>query len=108
MKHTHEIRQWTTIVDEAVEGETDFARSIEKNLKLYGREAAQFDLPKDYPEIKTAADLLNIFSKYIQTSVDSIEDPLAQSLLSRLKNLNPTSISRQLDNLAKAKNPEKT
>lgn len=107
MNTTQQLSAWRNLVSEAVEGSTDFDRSIEKNLKLYGREAAQFKLPKDYPSIKTAADLLQTLDKYIKTAVDSVEDPLALSLLSRIKSTNPLGQSRQLDNLAKALNPEK-
>lgn len=108
MSSDSELAQWKQLISEAIEGTVDIDRSIEKNIKLYGREAAQFELPKDYPEIKTAADLLAAMDNFIKQSVDSIEDPLALSTLSRVKNLNLLSQSRQLDNLAKAKNPEKT
>ena len=108
MNSDSELAGWKNLVQEAIEGKVDIDRSMEKNLKLYGREAAQFELPKDYPEIKTAADLLAALDNLIKHSTDSIEDPLALSLLSRVQNTNPLSLSRQLDNLAKAKNPEKT
>jgi hypothetical protein len=107
MNSDSELAGWKNLVQEAIEGKVDIDRSMEKNLKLYGREAAQFELPKDYPEIKTAADLLAALDNLIKQSTDSIQDPLALSLLSRVKNTNPLSLSRQLDNLAKAENPEK-
>jgi len=107
MSSDSELAQWKQLVSEAIEGTVDIDRSIDKNIKLYGREAAQFELPKDYPEIKTAADLLAALDNYIRQSTDAIQDPLAKSLLSRVKNSNPLAVSRQLDNLAKAANPEK-
>lgn len=107
MSSDSELAQWKHLVSEAIEGTVDIDRSIDKNIKLYGREAAQFELPKDYPEIKTAADLLAALDNFIRQSTDAIQDPLAQSLLSRVKNTNPLSLSRQLDSLAKAANPEK-
>lgn len=107
MSSDSELAQWKQLIPEAIEGTVDIDRSIEKNIKLYGREAAQFELPKDYPEIKTAADLLAALDNYIRQSTDAIQDPLAKSLLSRVKNSNPLAVSRQLDNLAKAANPEK-
>lgn len=62
---------------------------------------------KTIQKSKTAADLLAALDNFIKQSTDSIEDPLALSLLSRVKNSNPLAISRQLDTLAKAANPEK-
>ncbi len=81
MSSDSELAQWKQLVSEAIEGTVDIDRSIDKNIKLYGREAAQFELPKDYPEIKTAADLLAALDNYIQQSTDAIQDPLAKSLL---------------------------
>ena len=62
---------------------------------------------KTIQKSKTAADLLAALDNFIKQSTDSIEDPLALSLLSRVKNSNPLASSRQLDTLAKAANPEK-
>lgn len=107
MSSDRELAQWKQLVSEAIEGTVDLDRAVDKNIKLYGREGAQFELPKDYPEIKTAADLLAALDNFIRQSTDAIQDPLAKSLLSRVKNSNPLLISKQLDNLAKAPNPEK-
>ena len=92
---------------EATEGSKDLEKNIQQNLIKYGREAAQFKLPKDYPAIKSAADVLATLDQLIKAARDNIQDPMALSLLSRIKNTNPLSISRQLDSLAKAENPEK-
>jgi hypothetical protein len=107
MNSTEQLKLWVHLVSEAVEGSVDLEKNIRQNLIKYGREASQFDLPKDYPSIKSAADVLATLDQLIKASKEQIEDPMALSLLSRIKNTNPLSISRQLDSLAKAENPEK-
>lgn len=99
------MRHWAQVVNEAVEGSTDIDRSTTANLIKYGREAAQFSLPPDYPQIKTAADLMQSLDRFIQQSVDAIKDPMAKSMLSRVANTNPARTAAELDRLAKAPNP---
>jgi hypothetical protein len=103
---TESMRQWTNLVQEATEGSRDLDRAIESNLIKYGQEGSRFGLPNDYPQLKTAADLLATFDKFVDAAKDQIEDPLAASMLSRLTNLNLERMSIELDRLARAPNPK--
>jgi hypothetical protein len=100
------MRQWTDLVQEAIEGSRDLDRAIESNLVKYGQEASRFKLPSDYPQLKTAADLLSTFDKFVDAAKDQIEDPLAASMLSRLTNLNLKRTSFELNRLARVPNPK--
>ena len=102
-----EIQTWRQIVSEAYEGETKLNTDIQQGQINYGREAAQFKLPTDYPAIKTVADLLNSIDDYIKASSDVVKDPVALALMSRLKNLNLQNMGNSLDRVAKLPNPEK-
>lgn len=59
------------------------------------------------PAIKTVADLLNSLDDYIKSSSDFVKDPIALTLMSRLKNLNLQRMGNDLDRVAKLPNPEK-
>jgi len=102
-----DIQLWRKVVLEAYEGETQVDRMIQQGQVNYGREAAQFKLPPDYPAIKTVADLLNSLDDYIKASSDSVKDPIALTLMSRLKNLNLQRMGNDLDRVARLPNPEK-
>lgn len=67
MSSDRELAQWKQLVSEAIEGTVDIDRSIDKNIKLYGREAAQFELPKDYPEIKNSSRSIGCTRQLYQT-----------------------------------------
>jgi hypothetical protein len=102
-----DIQTWHKIVSEAYEGETQIDRMVQQGQVNYGREAAQFKLPPDYPAIKTVADLLHSIDDYIKASSDFVKDPIALTLMSRLKNLNLRRLGNDLDRVAKLPNPEK-
>ncbi len=102
-----DIQLWRKVVLEAYEGETQVDRMIQQGQVNYGRETAQFKLPPDYPAIKTVADLLNSLDNYIKASSDSVKDPIALTLMSRLKNLNLQRMGNDLDRVARLPNPEK-
>lgn len=102
-----DIQLWRKVVLEAYEGETQVVRMIQQGQVNYGREAAQLKLPPDYPAIKTVADLLNSLDDYIKDSSDSVKDPIALTLMSRLKNLNLQRMGNDLDRVARLPNPEK-
>ena len=93
------------IVSEAFEGSTLVDRTITQGQLQYGREAAQYKLPTDYPQVKTIADLLQSLDRYIDAAEDSIKNPLARAVIGRIKRTNPTRTAVDLDRLAKA--PEK-
>jgi len=103
----HDIQTWRQIVREAYEGEAKINTLIQQGQVDYGREATQFKLPPDYPALKTIADLLNSVDDYVKASSDSIKDPVALTLMSRLKNLNLQRMGNDFDRVAKLPNPEK-
>lgn len=43
MSSDRELAQWKQLVSEAIEGTVDLDRAVDKNIKLYGREGAQFN-----------------------------------------------------------------
>ncbi len=102
-----EIQTWRQIVSEAYEGETQIDRMVQQGQVNYGREAAQFQLPADYPAIKTVSVLLNSLDDYIKASSDVVKDPVALALMSRLKNLNLQNMGNSLDRVSKLPNPKK-
>jgi hypothetical protein len=102
-----DIQKWRKLIQEAYEGEPPIGQLIQRGQVNYGREAAQFKLPPDYPAIKTVADLLNSLDDYIKSSSDTVKDPIALTLMSRLKNLNLQRMGNDLDRVAKLPNPEK-
>ena len=102
-----DIQKWRQLIAEAYEGKTQIDQMIQRGQVNYGREAAQFKLPPDYPAIKTVADLLNSLDDYIKSSSDTVKDPIALTLMSRLKNLNLQRMGNDLDRVAKLPNPEK-
>ena len=103
----NDIQKWLKLIQEAYEGETQIDQMIQRGQMNYGREAAQFKLPPDYPAIKTVADLLNSLDSYIQSSSNTVKDPIALTLMSRLNNLNLQRMGNDLDRVAKLPNPEK-
>lgn len=103
----NDIQHWRQVVSEAYEGETQIDQMIQRGQVNYGREATQFKLPTDYPAIKTVADLLNSLDGYIKSSADAVKDPVALTLMSRLKNLNLQRMGNDLDRVARLPNPEK-
>jgi hypothetical protein len=100
-----DMARWQHIVNEAYEGSTMVDRTMTQSQLQYGREAAQYKLPTDYPQIKTVADLLQSLDRYIDAAEDSIKNPLARAVIGRIKRTNPTRAAVDLDRLAKA--PEK-
>lgn len=103
----NDIQKWRQLVAEAYEGETQIDQMIQRGQINYGREAAQFQLPPDYPAIKTVADLLNSLDSYIKSSSDFVKDPIALTMMSRLKTLNLQRMGNDLDRVARLPNPEK-
>lgn len=99
------IKHWIKLVNEAYEGSIQIDQTIHKDQIKYGQEAAQFKMPTDYPQIKTIADLLQSLDRYVEAAKDHIDDPLAQSIISRLRNTHPARTAMDLDRLAKAANP---
>jgi hypothetical protein len=93
---TSDIQQWRQLVQEAYEGEPQLDQVIQRGHTNYAREAGEFELPADYSAIKTVADLINSLDSYIKASRDSVKDPVALSLMSRLKNLNLQRIGNHL------------
>ena len=101
-----DIKQWRDLV-EAYEGSTQIDQTITRDQTKYGQEASQFKMPTDYPEIKTIADLLQSLDRYVEAAKDRIDDPLAQSIISRLRNTHPARTAMDLDRVAKLTNPAK-
>jgi hypothetical protein len=107
MTHT-EIRNWITHIQEAYEGETQLKQTINRNQTMYGQEATRMQTagsapPSDYPQLKTAADLLHMLDDYVQelSQSDSLKQGPALVLLSKLKSQNMDQMAQQLDRIAK-------
>ena len=101
-----DIKQWRDLV-EAYEGSTQIDQTITRDQTKYGQEAAQFKMPDDYPEIKTIADLLQSLDRYVEAAKDRIDDPLAQGIISKIRNSHPARTAMDLDRVAKLTNPDK-
>lgn len=103
-----QINHWINIVNEAYEGSVTIDNTLTKGDQLYNREMANFKLPKDYGEIKTIADLLQSLDHAVAKAVQRVEDPAAQIILSRIKNvIHPERLAMELDKTAKLPNPTK-
>ena len=110
---TQLMRSWMAHIQEAYEGETTLKQAITRNLTLYGQEASRMQAaggnpPKNYPEVKTAADLLSLLGEYVDAISDSdvLKSGPALTLLSRLKAQNPERGAQELDKVAKMPAPD--
>ena len=95
-------------VQEAYEGETPLKQVINRNQTQYGAEAERMQVaggtpPSDYPQLKTAADLMHMLDDYVQelSQSDSLQQGPALVLLSKLKSQNLDQMAQQLDRIAK-------
>ena len=107
------MRLWITQIQEAYEGETALKQTINRNLVQYGQEAdrmqtASGNPPADYPQLKTAADLMNLLHTYVDelSQSDTLKSAPALTLLSKLKNVRMNQMSKQLDNVARMPTPK--
>lgn len=109
------MRLWIEQIQEAYEGETTLKQSINRNLIQYGQEAARMQTasgnpPEDYPQLKVAADLMNMLHTYVDelSQSETLQSAPALTLLSKLKNVRMNQMSKQLDNVARIPTPKET
>ena len=110
---TQLMRSWMAHIQEAYEGETAVKQSINRNLIQYGQEAARMQTesgnpPPDYPQLKVAADLMNILHTYVDelSQSETLKSAPALTLLSKLKNVRMNQMAKQLDNVARIPTPK--
>ena len=102
------IQHWAHIINEAYTGTNAIKQAVTKSEMQYGREAAQYKLPGDYVQLSSVADLLDSLDHYVSAVQTAIEDPLAQSLISKImRTANPGRSAQDLRKLAKTANPIK-
>ena len=110
---THpDMRLWITHIQEAYEGETPLKQVINRNQTQYGAEAERMQTaggtpPPDYPQLKTAADLMHMLDDYVNelSQSDGFSQGPAMVLLSKLKSQHLDQIAQQLDRIAKIQQP---
>lgn len=100
-------------IQEAYEGETHLKQVINRNQTQYGAEADRMQTaggspPKNYPQLKTAADLMRVLDTYVTelSQGDVFKQGPAMVLLSKLKAQNLGQMSQQLDRIAKIPQPK--
>ena len=110
---TNTLRSWMNQVQEAYEGETPLKQVINRNQTQYGAEAGRMQTasgapPPDYPQLKTAADLMHMLDDYVNelSQSDSLKQAPAMVLLSKLKSQNLDQMAQQLDRIAKIPQPK--
>lgn len=111
---THDdMRLWIAHIQEAYEGETPLKQVINRNQTQYGAEAERMQgaggaPAPDYPQLKTAADLMHMLDDYVQelSQSDSLKQAPALVLLSKLKAHNLDQMAQQLDRIAKLPQPD--
>jgi len=108
-----DLAQWRNQISEAYEGETTLKQVINRNQTQYGAEATRMQTAggapaSDYPQLKTAADLLHMLDDYVQelSQSDSLKQGPALVLLSKLKSQNMDQMAQQLDRVAKIPQPK--
>ena len=104
--HVDEMRLFSQLIQEAVDGTTDLRKSMDRIQKLYAQEADRFDLPDDYVPQKVLSDLMQLTHEYMQSSKQLIKDPRALVLLRTITNQRLDAKSQQLDQFARLPNPE--
>jgi hypothetical protein len=111
---THaDLRRWITHIQEAYEGETTLKQAITRNHTQYGAEADRMqkaggEPPADYPQLKTAADLMHMLHDHVTelSQSDALKQGAGMVLLSRLKSHNLDQMAQQLDRIAKIPQPK--
>ena len=107
------MRLWIGQIQEAYEGETSIKQAVNRDLIQYGQEAARMQTatgnpPPDYPQLKVAADLMNILHTYVDelSQSETLKSAPALTLLSKLKNVRMNQMAKQLDNVARIPTPK--
>jgi hypothetical protein len=103
---TDKLKQWRDLV-EAYEGSKPIDLRLTIDYPKYEQEASQFKMSDDYPSLKQIADLLQSLDRHVEAAKDRIDNPLAQSIISRLRNTHPARTAMDLDRVAKLATPAK-